>query len=254
MNPPAPETEIAALNQEVARLRKEMNELRRFIRYQPPGMDDDGKPEDAYLDIQCTFLTLVHPGDPSRARARLFADQEGAWLALMDKEEKTRLLLTVEKDETEFRLNGAGGKCKASLRLDKDEPQLNLFGPEDKIGVQIRVEAAEGRGVVGVCEGGKPRAVMKATEIGSAISVVHDGGLTRMTMIGTETNGELIGITQDMKAGVKISADGQNGGYITVNNAVGKAGVILSNIDMCGAVIVNDKAGNLIASLPSVPE
>lgn len=248
------ETEIAALKQEVARLRQEMNELREFIRYQPAGIGDDGRPESAYLDIRCTFLTLSHPAHPSRAGGRFYATRQGAFLALMDQEEKTWLLLNVEGAETEFCLNGAGQACKASLRLENDEPQLNLFGPDNKIGIQLRVEGAEGRGIMGVCEAGKPRAVMKATELGSAISTVHDDGLTRMTMIGTESNGELIGVTQDMKAGVKISADGQNGGYITVNDARGKAGVILSNIEMCGAIIINDAAGNIIASLPEVPE
>jgi hypothetical protein len=254
MNPPNPETEIAELKKEVARLRKEMNELRQFIRYQPAGVDDEGKPEAAYLDIRCTFLTLVHPSSPGQTRAMLHATDDGAYLSLLDKEEKARVTLNVENNVPEVLLRGNDLKMKARLLLENDEPQLNLYGPEDKIGIQLRVESAEGRGVVGVCEGGKPRAVMKATEIGSAISVVHDGGLTRMTMVGTPENGELLGITQDMKAGVKVSADGQNGGYITVNNALGKAGIILSNVDMCGAIIVNDKAGNIIATLPSIPE
>ena len=36
------ESEISGLKQEVTRLRREMDELRQFIRYNPPDKDDDG--------------------------------------------------------------------------------------------------------------------------------------------------------------------------------------------------------------------
>ena len=67
---------------------------------------------------------------------------------------------------------------------------------------------------MGVCEAGQPRAVMKAADVGAAISVVHDDGHARITMVGTPNNGELFAVTPDMKIGVKIAADGMDSRYV----------------------------------------
>jgi hypothetical protein len=109
-------------------------------------------------------------------------------------------------------------------------------------------------GQVGVCEAGKARAIMKATEKGAVISAVHADGHARIPMMSELNNGERLAVTPGMKVGVKIAAFGLDGGFICVNNRHGKAGVILSNVGVGGTVIVQDPQGNIIDHRPGLPE
>ncbi len=244
------ETEINTLKQEVARLRQEMDEYRQFIHYQPPGEGDDGKPQAAYLSIRCTFLSLFHPSDASKSMVNIMCAPDGGFVSLLGKDERPRLLLNMETGAPELCMFGDDNQYKACLRMDKGEPSFELYAKEGKVGVQLKVLGKEGRGQVGVCEAGKARAVMKATEPGAAISVVHDDGHARITMVGTPNNGELFAITPDMKIGVKIAADAIDGGLITVNRANGRAGVIISNTPVGGTVMVQDQHGKITGHLP----
>jgi hypothetical protein len=248
------ETEIESLKKEVARLRQEMNEFREFIRYNPPGEDDDGQPSSAYLTIRCTIFQIVDTSVPSRSQINIIGGKHGVFFAMMGKDEKTRILLQVEKDQTEVSLMGNDNQYKACLRVDKDEPSFELYGKKGKLAVQLKALGDAGLGQVGVCAAGKPRAVMKATDMGAAISVVHDDGHARVTMVSELDNGHLMAVTPDMQVGVKIAANGMDGGLITVNRANGKAGVILSNTPVGGTVMVQDKLGNITGHLPMVPE
>jgi hypothetical protein len=248
------ETEIESLKKEVARLRREMDEYRQFIRYNPPQEDDDGKPQSAYLSIRCTFLSLFHPSDASKSMVNIMCAPDGGFISLLGKDERPRLLLNMETGVPELCMFGDDNQYKASLRMDNGEPSLELYGKENKIGVQLKVEGEAGRGQVGVCEAGKPRAGMKATELGGIISAVHDDGHARITMASTLNNGELLAVTPDMKIGVKIAADALDGGLITVNRANGNAGVILSSTAIGGTVLVQDQHGKITGHLPMIPE
>ena len=248
------ETEINALKQEVARLRQEMNELKQFIRYNPPGEDDDGQPCSAYITIRCAIFQLAHPSDPSRSLVNIMGGKDGAFVSLLGKDERPRLLLNMENGVPELNLFGDDNQYKASLRLDQGEPAFELYCQEGKLAVQLKAVGEEGHGQVGVCAAGKPRAVMKSTEKGAAISVVHDDGHARVTMVSELDNGHLMAVTPDMQVGVKILANGMDGGLITVNRANGKAGVILSNTPVGGTVVVQDKLGTITGHLPMVAE
>lgn len=245
------ETEIETLKKEVARLRQQMNELTQFIHYTPPGEDDDGKAQAAYLNIQCTFFRLVHPSDQSYAPVQMMCHPDGSFISVCGKDEKARIVMAVNEGVPEWCLYDRDGNYKARMFLDNGEPRLDLYAPENKVGVQICVQGPEGRGVMGVCEAGKPRAGMKAIATGGAISAVHDDGHPRITLASTEDNGELLAISQDLKVGVKISANGLNGGYLTVNHQNGKAGVILGTTPLSGGVMLNDPQGNIVATLPA---
>ena len=248
-----PDTELATLKQEVARLRQEMNELKQFIQYQPPGTGDDDKPEAACLIIRCAFLQLAHPSDPSNSQLNLFSSREGPCITLLGPAGSGRLTLQVDPSGPELGVFGADKQYAACVRLEDGNPELDLYAAGGKLGVQLKVETESGRGQVGVCEAGRPRAIMQATPTGAAISAVHDDGHSRITLISSVNNGELLAVTPDMKVGVKIAADGLDGGYITVNRANGKAGVILSNTPIGGAVIVQDHGGHVTGHLPALP-
>ena len=244
------ELEIETLKQEVARLRREMDEYRQFLRCQPAYEDDDGRQCSAYLTIRCSIFQLAHPSNPGKSQVNIMSGPDGAFVSVLGTDERTRVIMNVEKDVPELSLFGSDRQYKACLRLDKGEPSFELYGKEGKIGVQLKVLGEEGRGQMGVCEAGKARAVMKATEHGGVVSAVHDDGHARITMASTESNGELLAVTPDMKIGVKIAANGLDGGFITINRANGKAGVILSNTPLGGTVIVQDQHANITGSLP----
>ena len=248
------QTEITQLKQEVTRLRREMDELKQFIRYNPPGTGDDDKPEAAYLTIRCAIFTLAHPANPNHSLIHMMGSRDkDAIIMLAGKDEKTRLLLQVDQDVPEVTLFGQPGQYGATLRVEKGEPELAMYGQQGKLGVLAKVAGATELGQVGVCEGGKPRAIMQARAkgTGGGISVVHDDGHARVAITSEVASGDILMVTPDMQVGVKISSNGMDGGFITVNRANGKAGVILSNIATGGAVIINDKQGKIMASLPS---
>lgn len=245
--------EITQLQQEVARLRREMDELKQFIHYNPPGTGDDDKPEAAYISIRCAIFQLVHPANPNHSLINMMGSRDkGAFLAVLGADERTRLLLQVDKDVPEVSLFGKDGKYGTTLRVDDNgESELDLYGKNGKLGVLLKVAGEEERGQVGVCEAGKPRAVMQARDTGGGLSVVHDDGHARVAITSEVASGNVLLVTPDMQVAVKLSSNGLDGGFITVNRANGKAGVILSNIATGGVVIVNDSRGQIMASLPS---
>jgi hypothetical protein len=248
------EAELAALKQENTLLRQEMNELKQFIHYHPAHEDKDGLKYSAHITMQCAAFQLIHPTNPGWSQVNIMGGKTGAFVAVCGKDERTRVLMQVDNNVPELSLFGKDNQYKACLRMDKDEPSFELYGKEGKIGVQLKALGETGLGQVGVCSAGKPRAVMKATDQGAAISAVHDDGHARITMVSTESNGELLAVTPDMQVGVKIAANGLDGGLITVNRANGKAGVILSNTAVGGTVIVQDQHANITGHLPVVPE
>jgi hypothetical protein len=250
------QSEIAQLKQEVTRLRREMDELKQFIQYNPPGTGDDDQPEAAYITIRCAIFSLVHPANPNHSLINMMGSRDkGAFISLLGPDERTRVLLQTEKGASEMTLFGdKPGQYAATLLVKDGEPELALYGRQGKLGVLAKVAGETELGQVGVCEGGKPRAIMQARAKGSGggISVVHDDGHPRVAITSEVASGDILMVTPDMQVGVKISSNGMDGGFITVNRANGKAGVILSNIGTGGAVIINDKQGKIMASLPSM--
>jgi hypothetical protein len=248
------ETEITQLKQQVATLRREMDELKQFIRYQPPGTGDDDKPEAAYITIRCAIFQLVHPANPNHSLINMMGSRDnGAFISMLGADERARVLLQVEKDVPEVSLFAEGGKYASSLRFENGESHFAMYGRKGNLGVLLKVQDEAERGQVGVCEAGKPRAVMQARSDGSGggVSVVHDDGHARVAIISEENSGDVLLVTPDMQVGVKLSSNGMDGGLITVNRANGKAGVILSNIATGGAVIINNPQGKVLAALPS---
>jgi hypothetical protein len=252
MNTTENPAELEQLKQEVARLREEMRQLTRFIHYHPAGEDDDGKPLAEHLSIICWNITMMDPREPGKTQINLNASQYGPSIHLMDRNEKLRAALTVEDDAAELCLKTRDSQEAISLREEKGASFVNLYGPENKIGVQLHVDGPAGNGMVGVCEAGNPRAVMKAIEDKGIISAVHNGGQARVTIISQEASGEIMLVNPDMRVAVKLSTQGQRDeGFITVNHSNGHAAVILSALPEHGCVMVNDRAGQVKYSLPS---
>lgn len=217
--------ELDQLKSEVAALRRELAELKRFFSIEKPGADNGP----ALLHVHCSTLTLSDPTDPNRAQGMLAANEDGPALSLWGSDAKARVILSAKKDVA----------------------SCDLFAKDLKHAVQITVDEPSGCGQVGVLDAGKPRAVMKATDHGGVVSVVHDDGQVRALMLSREhQGGEFIAVTPDMKTGVRISAGAPQGGVVSVNRPNGKPGALLACTEESGAVIVNNAKGKLLASLP----
>jgi hypothetical protein len=218
--------EIGRLTKEVAALRQQLAELKQFLSVE---LRDDlpGKP--SILHIRCATVTLCNAENPNQMQGMWSGRAPGPCLSLFGSDEKSRVLLQVEKD---------GPICR-------------LFNPDLKPAVEISADDATGRGQVGVFEAGKPRAVMKASATGASVGVLNDGNHPRMFLHADAERGELIAVNADMKTSVKISSDGLSGGLLTVHGSNGKALVALSGAKLGGVVMVNNPRGKLVASLPA---
>lgn len=221
--------EIGRLTKEVAALRQQLAELKQFLNVEER---DDLPGSPSILHIRCAILTLCNPEQPSQTQGMLAGGEDGPCLSLWGGDQKARVILKVEKDG----------------------PNCQFFGPELKPAVEISADEATGRGLVGVFEAGKPRAVMNASQTGAAVSLVDDDNHVRMLMHADAERGELIAVNADLKTSVKISSDGLSGGMLTVHGENGKALVALTGSKVGGLVMVNNPRGKLVASLPAVPE
>ena len=211
--------------QQLSSLEQQLREVQHFLNVSRPR--DPGEPP--VLLINCSGIYLRHPENPNQLQGFLSASAEGPCLSLFGADEKARL----------------------SMFVGKEGARLQFFSQRTAPAAEVWVEEETGRGHVQVYEAGKPRALMKAAKEGGIVGVVHDDGHSRAFMIGSETEGgEIMAVTPDMQAGVKISASSPGGGYITVNHSNGKAGVIIACTPASGAVVVNDARGKVVASLP----
>lgn len=224
------QAEFAKLRKDTDRLRKEMNDLRRFINIEY----DDDKTTPSNLNIRCCILTFAHPDFPNRSQMLICAGgkDSGPFISLWGSDEKARIVLKVEKDES----------------------HISLFGPDLKDAVILQADGTDGRGCIGVFDKGLPRAIMKAVPDGSgAIAVLHDDNKGRVILRSTAQHGEMIFGTPDLKTAIKLTSDSRNGGgTLTIHGHNGKPAVILGNIpSFGGCVILNDPEGIVYESLPN---
>lgn len=217
--------ELAALKQEVAQLKQQLTEIRRFFNI----CESETVPGTKTLTLECSGIFLRNPDDPNKLQGMLTASNEGPVLALWGSDEKARVIIDVRED--------VGG--------------LHIYQKDLKTGVDLGI-SQNGEPYVAVLHEGQPRAGLKALPDSGVISAVHDDGLVRVALISHATHAEMFVVGGDMKPAVKLSSDGQDGGgFLTVNHANGKAAVILSSIPVGGCVILNDSRGKIIASLPA---
>lgn len=223
-----PEAELAHLRQEVAVLRKQMNDLLHFITIER----EKGAEVPSGMNLRCGVIMFQHPDEPQKTQMFMGGGAEGPFVSLWDSKEKGRVVLSVEKDE----------------------PRVTLYTGEVMPAVVLLANPDDGCGLVAAYDNGRPRAFIKAGE-GDAgcVSICHDDGHARITMRGSENEGCLMAVSPDMKAVVKISSDGPNGGgVVVVNGSNGHPSAFLTSGPEGGAVIVNGPDGKPAASLPDV--
>ncbi|HEY5043885.1 MAG TPA: hypothetical protein VIK53_18080 [Verrucomicrobiae bacterium] len=209
--------EITQLRQELDALRKEFQELRRFLRVDPP--EEEGKP--ATLNITCTTLSLCDP--QGQLRGRLIAAKDAAFLSF----------------------DGGDAQQRIFFGVENDEPLLEFQTAAHETTLHAYAGAQSGRGEIVVFEKGRPRAVMKAFdgERGS-VAVTHDDGTPCAGMISQKTGGQIMLLTPEHKVAIKLVSDieiAPEGGMILVSRKDGQPVVSMNAAASGGAVMILDE-------------
>lgn len=198
-----PDPEIAQLKEEVATLRRQMRELRQLITVE---YDETPERRPLFVNLRCGVIILCNPSAPDDIQGMLCASDEGASLSLRSGKDSGYLYLTAE--------NGS--------------PCVQLFANGNQEAIQLTVLEKTSRGQIAVFDQGKPRAVMKSTEHGGVLSVVHDDGKTRACIIGDVNGGEAHVIGAQGHSAVKLAGNPEQGGFIAVNNLAGQPRAAIS--------------------------
>jgi len=218
--------QVATLTRHVAELQQQVSLFQNLL-----GTEKlEGSPA-PLLHVRCASLSLCSPENPSQAQAVLAAGSAGP----------------------SFALSGTDGSTRVLIDVRQEQPRCVLYGGELKPAVELGAEAATGRGHIGVLEAGKPRTLMKASEAGGAVSVVHDDGRPRAMLFGSAAHGEVLALAADTPAMVKLSCDkSRGGGLVTVSANDAKPAVALSASAEGGAVMVLRKEGTVGCSMATM--
>ncbi len=214
-----PDPALAQLQQEVATLRQQLNELRQFLKIQH---EDTPERKAVALRITCTTLELCHPTAPDDVQGTLCATGKGPFLNLWSRDSDASLLVTAQ-----------------------DTPVIQLFSKDGEEAIQLAVDNETGRGQIAIFDQGKPRAVMKSTEKGGVLSVVHDDGKTRACIISEADGGEAHVIGAQGHSAVKLAGNPELGGYLTVNNLAGRPRAAISAIENGAALHILKEEGQI---------
>ena len=213
-----PVSELDRLKQEISALRQELAELRQFFEIERPGPSNP-KPN---LHIRCASVRVCSPLDPQRVNAKLSASHRGAVFFMH-----------------------ADGKKRVELSSHELDPFLRFHTADGKNAVEVAVENKTGRGHVGVLDAGRPRAIMKSTDAGGAVTVVHDDGQARALLSGQAEGGEVVVFHAGLQPHVRLNALAKHGGTINVQGASGKTIGSLHVTEKGGGLTVCDLAGHM---------
>jgi putative hemolysin len=219
-------TQVQSLEKQVASLQQQLAQLQQFLRVE---VRDDLEGSPSMLRVNCALLTICPPENPMECQGMLAGGSEGPSFGLWGSDRKARIVLKVEDDE----------------------PSCSLLGNDRQNGVALRVDNAD-RGEVAVYEAGKPRAIMKASDLGSAVSVVHDDGQPRAMLFAVAGYGEVMATRTGSDALAKLSCESTNGGQVIVDGNDGKHAVVLTASPEGGAAMVMCKGGGVGCSMATL--
>jgi hypothetical protein len=234
-NPVLDRAELNQLKQELVALRQQMNglshqvkDIARFFDVHPP---DPVHGVAQKVVVRCTDFTLFHRrGKEKEYQIRMAATERGPYITLNGPDEKPRITLSVENNET----------------------QLELFSKDWKLAAQIKVDEAS-CGSVGVFDAGKPRAGIKVGDGEGVVTVVHDDGRARAFLRGGADRGELNIVSSETRAALSLSSS-PAGGTIHVNDSSGSRQAAIAATPGGGQLLLYNDLGVERAHLGSIED
>ncbi len=237
--------ELNQLRREVARLRRDLDHVLRVI-----GQEEKlpQQPRPPFLLLDAEVISIRHSSD------------------------KMPILLKAEEGYACIYLNDNEGRARGLFQVDDEgSARFEIWNKDQEVVVSIG-ETKEGAGEIFVASAdGKPRAGLKAHELGGIVSAQNSAGQTNVLMLGKDQGGTFVvadaqgrpvaeiatvdgeGIVSIKgKAGYQMAYMGcdENRGVIAVLGKEGEQAAALTSNEKGGTLVFFDPKGEPKASLP----
>jgi hypothetical protein len=205
--------DLPELKKEVARLRRELDDVLQTL-----GEERD-LPED-----------------------RRFFQLEAEVVFIRRSSEKTPIVLQAEHGQAAIYLNDTEGRTRGIFQVDEEGAHFEIWNKEQQVVVSIG-ETSDGAGEIYVAGAdGKPRAGLKVTPAGGALSTQSAEGHINALMIGKGDGGTIVVADADGHPLVEIAAI-QGRGTVSIKQASGAQAAALTSDEGGGSLAVFDNEG-----------
>jgi hypothetical protein len=237
--------ELNQLRREVARLRRDLDHVLRVI-----GQEEKlpQQPRPPFLLLDAEVISIRHSSD------------------------KMPILLKAEEGYACIYLNDNEGRARGLFQVDEaGSARFEIWNKDQEVVVSIG-ETKDGAGEIFVASAdGKPRAGLKAHELGGIVSAQNSAGQTNVLMLGKDQGGtfvvadgqgrpvaEITTVDGDGVVSIKGKAGyqmaymgcGENRGVIAVLGKEGEQAAALTSNEKGGMLVVFDPKGEPKATLP----
>lgn len=213
--------ELAALRAELQELRLEHRQLLRQVGVLPRR---EGEPWPEFLSLEADCLAIRD--DPMRLPIVMRAEGERAYIAFLDKNNRTRAELSIDETGPRFEMHNAAGELIFQLS-----------------------EAEDGSGQMCVCDAaGKPRAGLRVNEHGGVVNVLDPKGKPQVVLTGSTEGGEIFAVNAMHKASATMKATAR-GGMVCVHEPSGQLMGFLSADTETGGVSIYGPHGAMAAGM-----
>lgn len=238
--------ELNQLKREVTRLRRDLDHVLRVI-----GQEEKlpEQPRPPFLLLDAEVISIRHSSD------------------------KMPILIKAEEGYACIYLNDNEGRARGLFQVDNEgSARFEIWNKDQEVVVSIG-ETKDGAGEIFVASAdGKPRAGIKAHELGGIVSAQNSAGQTNVLMLGKDQGGTFVvadaqgrpvaeittvdgeGIVSIKgKAGFQMAYMGcdENRGVVAVLNKEGDQAAALTSTDKGGTLVLFDPKGEPKVSLPN---
>jgi hypothetical protein len=155
---------------------------------------------------------------------------------------KASIVLQAEQGGTGVRLIDTEGRPRAVIEVDEDGAHVEIWNKQRQLVVSIG-ETKDGAGEIYIAGAdGKPRAGLKVTPAGGAVSAQNTDGHINTLMIGREDGGTIIVADADGHPLVEIAAI-TGRGTVAIKRTSGAEAAALTSDEGGGALAIFDNEG-----------
>lgn len=218
------EDELSQLKKEVAQLRRDLDHVLRVIG-QEENLPEQPRPKFLLLDAE--MISVRHTSD------------------------SMPILLKAQEGYACIYLNDSQGRARGLFQVDDEGcARFEIWNKEQQVVVSIG-ESKDGAGEIFVAGAdGKPRAGMKAHELGGIVSAQNSIGQTNALMLGKDQGGTFVVADAQGRPVAEIAT--VNGeGVITIKGKTGKQTAYMGCDADRGVIAVLGKEGDQAAALTS---
>src|SRR5204863_9214936 len=216
--------ELNQLRREVARLRQDLDHVLRVI-----GQEEKlpQQPRPPFLLLDAEVISIRHSSD------------------------KMPILLKAEEGYACIYLNEHEGRCRGFFQVDDEgSAGFEIWTKDEEVVVSIG-ETKDGAGEIFVASAdGKPRAGLKAHELGGIVSAQNSAGQTNVLMLGKDQGGTFVVADAEGRPVAEITTvDGE--GVVSIKGKTGYQTAYMGCDENRGLIAVLGKEGEQAVALTS---